>query len=394
MKNSRLSHLFKLVFCTMTLSAFAQEQGKPERPNADELRILATSLQVLQDSLVTQVSRSELILAAVRGMIKEVDPSGGEFFNKQDWKEFREDYSYTSGSIGLELTEREGGLVIVSPIPGGPADMAGLRPNDVVRSIDGIAQTGKDLRKVVKLLRGDIGSSVELNVWRPSEETSYEVRLVRARVDFPSVVLTMATPDVAVLKITKIVESTLPSMAGKLVELSRMNSVKGLVLDLRRNSGGTVRESIGVAAMFLPDNAVIARSQSRNPENSLNYLAAPSFYTAKGASDPFRNVPANLRKLPLVVLVDEGTARGAEMIVAALKDNQRARIVGRKTFGRSSIQTVTPILDVAIKYTSAYWLTPYGVNIDKIGISPDRIANKVDGQAGLDEAIDELNKMF
>lgn len=385
----RLLRTLPLFIFSLTLGASAQE---PARADAEELLILGASIQVLQESFATPVSRSELLLAAVRGMVKEIDPSGGEFLGREDLRELRQGYS--GGSVGLEITERDGNVVIVAPISGSPAERAGLRPQDVVRAVDGTQLSGRDLRKVVRLLRGDVNSSVRVTVWRPSEAALMDVTLTRSRVSRPSVTLLRPSAGVAVLKISRIAENTLPELANRLADIETQDP-KGIVLDLRRNTGGTVRESIGVAALFLSPNDVVAYSQGRTPESNVVFRAAPQYYAPNGvSSDPFRNVSPVLRKLPLVVLVDEGTASGAEIIAGALRDHRRARIVGRKTFGRASIQTVAPIQDVAIKYTSAYWRTPAGDSLDRKGIVPDRLVREVDGQAGLDEAIDELAKMF
>jgi carboxyl-terminal processing protease len=197
------------------------------------------------------------------------------------------------------------------------------------------------------------------------------------------------SPEIVVLRITSFNDDTLRQIAGGLAAQWGKKRFKGLVLDLRRNPGGLLDVAIGVSSLFLPPKSLIAQTDGRSPESKVNYFADPKYY-ARG-TDPFATIPPEIRTLPLVVLVDEGTASGAEIVAAALRDHRRARIVGHKTFGRTSIATVMPLGgDRAVRFTTAYWFPPSHEMLDKVGITPDRIVEAFDFQREFDEAILEL----
>ncbi len=377
-----------VIACALSYVAIAQSQPQP-LPR-EELQSLAATYQLLRDSFVRPLSGEEIVQAALRGMLKELDPEGGQFFTKEDLADSQVPADYQGGAVGLEMIRLNGEVVVVSPTQGSPAEKAGIRPNDVVYAVEGIPMNG-NVANVSKMLRGPLNSIVLLTIRRPGEVTLRDFNVERKSVQGAYVHFSAPTPDIVVLRVTAFKSDTLMQIAGGLTARWGRQPYKGIVLDLRRNTGGLLDASIGMASLFLPPKSLVAEVKGRSPEASTIYYAEPEYYT-KGV-DPFATVPPEIRSLPLVVLVDEGTASGAEIVVAALRDHHRASVVGRKTFGRTSIQTYRTLgTDRAVKLTTAYWYPPSHEKLDKIGILPDRIVAMPDSQGELDAAIVELRK--
>lgn len=374
--------------CVLPCVAIAQ--NPPDSLPKEEVRLLVATYHLLRESFIKPLSGEEILQAALRGMVKDLDPEGGQFFMKDDLADMRDPPPYNDGAVGLEMSQRNGEVVVVSPIEGGPADRAGIRPNDVVSAVDGTPSNG-NLAKTVKMLRGQLDSTVVLSMRRPGESGSREFKIERKNVQAAIVRVSAITPDVAVLRVTAFRADTLGQIAGGLVAQWDRQRFKGVVLDLRRNPGGLFDVSIGLASLFLPAKSLVVDVRDRTPGTSKVYFAQPEYYT-KGL-DPLAVVPQDVRDLPLVVLVDEGTASGAEIVVAALRDHKRARIVGRKTFGRSSIQTYRPFgADHGIKFTTAYWYPPSQEKLDKVGVVPDRIVETPDFPHEMEVAVGELRR--
>lgn len=380
----------RIIAIAFAIFNVAIAQSQPAPMPKEELQALAVTYQLLRDSFVRPLSGEEVVQAALRGMLKELDPEGGQFFTKEDLADFQNSADYQGGAVGLEMIRLNGEVVVVSPIQGSPAEKAGIRPNDVVYAMDGIPMNG-NIAKVFKMLRGPLNSIVVLTIRRPGEVAPRDFAVEREKVPGAFVRFSAPAPDIVVLRVTAFGSDTLMQIAGGLTARWGRQHFKGIVLDLRRNTGGLLDASIGMASLFLPPKSLVAEVQGRTPEASTIYYAEPEYYS-KGV-DPFATVPPEIRSLALVVLVDEGTASGAEIVVAALRDHHRAHIVGRKTFGRTSIQTFRMLgIDRAVKLTTAYWYPPSHEKLDKVGIVPDRIVATPDFQGELDAAIVELRK--
>ncbi|MEF9388156.1 S41 family peptidase [Ralstonia solanacearum species complex bacterium KE056] len=379
-------------FCVSTIIlamlpsiVLAQAANRP-LPTA-ELRTLADVFGLLHSSYVKPLSGEELVLASIRGMVREVDPDGGEFVTKEEMAKMEQVPGVSDGSIGLEMTRRDNQIVVVSPIVGSPAEKAGVHPGDIIDVIDGVSVRG-ELKRAVQLLRGAIGSSATVSLHAPGD-SGREMRIVRQKLQAPFVRVSMATADVAVLKVTSFMSDTLASVASQLTQQWRKHPFKALVLDLRRNAGGHLNIAVGLSSLFLAPQSLVAQTEGRMSGVNVTYLAEPKSYGR--SSDVFSDVPQEIRQLPLVVLVDEGTSAGAELVVAALRDHKRARIVGRKTFGNTGIRAVQSINQSGVlTFTVANWYPPSHEQIDKIGITPDRVILAVDPQQEMDGALTEV----
>nr|WP_315845378.1 S41 family peptidase [uncultured Achromobacter sp.] len=372
-----------VVAATLCGPVQAQSSGGSQLP-IEELRLLATTYMAIKANSVKQVPDSKLIEAAIRGMIREIDPEAGAYLTKSQVDVLSRTAS--QAHIGLDVTLRQGEVVVVLPLSRSPAEKAGIRPRDAIESIDGTPVRG-DVQLTNELLRGPAGTRVTVGVRRAGQPLTFTVE--RNGFTPAKASLSMAESGIAVLSVRVLSEDTLASIAAALTEQWRQQPFRGLVLDLRRNPGGLLDTAVGLSSLFLPAGVVVAEAKGRTPEDNVVYKAEKASYT-KG-SDPLAQVPEAIRRLPLAVLVDEGTASGSEMVVAALKHYKRAKIIGRPTFGRSSIQMIQPFATgQAVKFTTSYWFTPSNTSVDKVGILPDVMIESLDPAVELNLAVAEL----
>lgn len=377
--------------CLWAVSAHAQEASVQPLPR-QELHTLAGVYGLMRDSFAQPVESSRLILAAIRGMVREIDPEGGEYMTEEQFQRWKAGPPPGTGSLGMELRHR-GDSLVLGLIQGGPADQAGLRTGDLLLSVDGQSTAGLTPTQAVHLVQGPVGSKVRVKIRRLWPVGEFEVEVARAVVSAPRPRFSRPVADVLVLHVPAVQATTLRDVALGLERQWAAQPFKGLVLDLRGSQGGLLDGCIGLAAAFLPPEAVIVRSTGRKAEANRTFLADPKDYARQG-NDPLAGLPAGVRQVPLMVLVDEATASGSEIIAAALKDHGRARLVGRPTFGRGSIQTVTPLGGSgALKYTSAYWQTPSGETIHQRGVQPALVIESRDAAMELEAAVTELARL-
>jgi carboxyl-terminal processing protease len=349
--------------------ALAQGKSSEPMPSA-QLQALAQVYDLLRHTLPDPAGGDKLVVGAIRGLVREADPEGGEYFTEEEFKLLRSGPSGGPAGIGVELVRR-GYSTVVMPLAGNAAEAAGLRVGDVLLAIDGKPVHEMGQQEAVNLLRGAAGSKVRLRLLREFAAQPVEVEIERQIVVRRSLSLTRADADVAVLTVHAFHDRLLEDLARQLREQWAQQPWRGLVLDLRGNMGGAVSTAIGLAALFLPERAVIAKMSGRQELSNQTFRAVASDYKV-GGQDPLKPVPAALRERPMVVLVDGGTAAAAEIVTAALKDHGRATVIGRTTFGRGSVQTVTPLHGHgAVKLTTAYWESPAGARIHKVGVPPD-----------------------
>lgn len=336
----------------------------------DQLQVLAASWTVLQDSLVTPPDPKGLIVSAVKGMLHAADPEAGEYLTADEFAAWKSPRRTDQAAIGVEIRAKDGRFLL-TPVEGSPATQAGVKFGDELHAIDGVHTRDMQHTEVFRRLSGPLGSKVTLTVFRESSLKVLEIPVERQAFLPPNPRVSRAAAGVVVLRISRFGADTLVQSVAELRQAWQAEPFKAVVLDLRGCPGGLLETSIGVAAIFLPENAVVAYARGAGKESNHTYYAAKAFYERRGRSDPLEDLPAAIRKLPLAVLVDGGTASGGEIVAAALQDHRRASVVGRTTYGRASIQTITPLSIGAMKYTSSYWTSPAGRNINGQGVTPD-----------------------
>ncbi|MDO5290619.1 MAG: S41 family peptidase [Pseudomonadota bacterium] len=338
----------------------------------EELQQLAAVFGMIKSDYVEPVDEKKLITDAISGMVSSLDPHS-QYFDKKTYKEFREGTSGRFVGVGIEITQEDGLIRVVSPIEGSPADRAGLKPGDLITRIDDTAVKGLSLNEAVKRMRGEPGTKVLLTIMRRDENRTFPVTITREEIRTQSVKGKVVEPGYAWLRLSQFQERTVDDFVAKLQDIyKREPNLKGLVLDLRNDPGGLLDAAVAVSAAFLPEGVTVVSTNGQIEESKSTYKAIPEDYMRRRGSDPLKQLPAALKTVPLVVLVNEGSASASEIVAGALQDHKRATIMGSQTFGKGSVQTVRPLgPDTALKITTARYYTPNGQSIQAKGIVPD-----------------------
>lgn len=338
-------------------AVFAGRQASSDVLPTEESLLFAEVIERVKQEYVDRVDDRELVEAAIRGMIADLDPHSA-YLDSAEFSDVRISTSGRYTGIGVELGVEGDALVIVAPVEGGPADRAGIRAGDVVLAVDQLAVSAADLDETVQRMRGAAGTRVALAVRRSGVEAPMIFELERGHVALQSVRAELLDGGDAYARITHFTDATPADLRHALHELRRASGgpLHGLVLDLRSNPGGVLEAAIEVADMFL-DGGLIVAAEGRIAESRFRASASPG---------------DALNGAPMTVLVNQGSASAAEIVAGALKDQRRAVLVGTRTFGKGSVQTIIPLSGGrAVKLTTARYYTPAGLSIHTRGISPD-----------------------
>lgn len=338
----------------------------------EEIQQLSAVFGLIKTDYVEQVDDRKLITDAISGMVSSLDPHS-QYFDKKSFKEFREGTTGRFVGVGIEITQEDGLIKIVSPIEGSPADRAGLKTNDLITKIDDTAVKGLSLNDAVKRMRGEPNTQVTLTILRRDESRSFPVTITREEIKTQSVKGKVIEPGYAWIRLSQFQERTVDDFVRKVEEVYKQDPrLKGLVLDLRNDPGGLLDAAVAVSAAFLPENVTVVSTNGQLAESKATFKASPEFYQRRGSGDPLKRLPAAIKTVPLVVLVNEGSASASEIVAGALQDHKRATVMGSQTFGKGSVQTVRPLgPDTGIKLTTARYYTPSGKSIQAKGIVPD-----------------------
>ncbi len=355
---------------TIQLQAIAR--GSVAQLPLEELQQLAAVFGMVKSDYVEPVDEKKLINDAIAGMVAGLDPHS-QYFDKKSFKEFREGTSGKFVGLGIEVGMEDGLVKVVSPIEGSPAFRAGLKSGDLITKIDDTLVKGLTLDQAVKKMRGEPNTKVTLSIFRKSETRSFPVTLVREEIRQQSVRAKLIEPGYAWLRVSIFQDRTVEDFARKLEELYKQDpNLKGIVLDLRNDPGGLLEGAVAISAAFLPTDAVVVTTNGQIADSKSSFKASPEFYLRRGGTDPLKRLPEALKKVPLVVLVNEGSASASEIVAGALQDHKRAIVMGAQTFGKGSVQTVRQLSpETALKITTARYYTPSGKSIQAKGIVPD-----------------------
>jgi carboxyl-terminal processing protease len=322
-----------------------------------DARMLADVLERVKHDYVNPVDDHQLLQAAIRGMVSSLDPYSA-YLDGEEYDEVKISSSGEYSGVGIEVSMEDDQVVVVSPFEGSPAAAAGIRSGDVIATIDGIPVNTTTLADTIGRMRGKEGTSVKIGIVREGSDEPLQFTLKRSRVQLRSVKAELLEPGMGYVRISQFSETTGDDLGAALKDLRKRNgaALKGLVLDLRNNPGGVLEAAVSVSDAFL-DAGVIVTAKGRTPESKFEMDATPG---------------DALNGAPIVVLINGGSASAAEIVAGALKDNRRAKLMGRTTFGKGSVQTVIPLSgDRAIKLTTSLYYTPSGISINHRGIAPD-----------------------
>jgi carboxyl-terminal processing protease len=345
----------------------------------EELQQLAAVFGMIKTDYVEPVDEHKLISDAISGMVSGLDPHS-QYFDKKSFKEFRESTSGRFVGVGIEISQEDGLVKVVSPIEGSPAYRAGLKPNDLITKIDDTVVKGLSLNDAVKRMRGEANTKVTLTIYRKDENRSFPVTITREEIKTQSVRGKVMEPGYAWIRLSQFQERTVDDFVRKVDEIYKQDPhLKGIVLDLRNDPGGLLDAAVAISAAFLPENVTVVSTNGQLAESKFVYKAAPEYYQRRAGSDPLRRLPAALKTVPLVVLVNEGSASASEIVAGALQDHHRGTILGSQTFGKGSVQTVRPLgPDTGLKLTTARYYTPSGRSIQAKGIVPDVMVDETE----------------
>ena len=336
-----------------------QALASAQAPNVKTYKMLelfGDVLDTVERQYVTEVDDQKLIEAAIDGMLTSLDPHSG-YLNPDSFDDMRDQTRGEYGGLGLEVTSEEGVVKVISPMDGTPAFKAGVKPGDFITAVNGESVLGLSVNEAVKQMRGKPGEAVTLTIAREKSDP-FDVKIVREVIKPKSATAKMEG-DYGYLRVSGFNEKTTDEAEAALADLKAKNpKMKGLVLDLRNNPGGLLDQAVGISDMFLEGGEIVSQ-RGRDPRDIERYNARAGDVTGG---------------LPMVVLVNSGSASAAEIVAGALQDRKRAEVVGLTTFGKGSVQTVIPLrggMDGALKLTTARYYTPAGRSIQKTGIEPD-----------------------
>ncbi len=359
-----------------TLQLQAAARGTESPLPLEELQQFAAVYGLIKADYFEPVAGRKLVHDAISGMVNSLDPHS-EYLDAKNYKAFRESTSGKFVGVGIEISAEDGLVKVVSPIEGSPAAHAGIEAGDLITRIDGTPVKGLSLDQAVKRMRGKPGTQVTLTLLRKSQNRTLTVTVTRAEIHVRSVRGKLVQPGYAWLRISQFQSDTLPDFVHKVDQVYKQDpSLKGIVLDLRNNPGGLLESAVGVASVFLPVNATIVSTRGQIPEANVSYHNTPSDYSREPGVNPLSSLPAAVKKVPLVVLVNGGSASASEIVTGALQDYGRAKVMGTQTFGKGSVQTVLPLgPDTALKLTTARYYTPNGESIQARGIKPNYVVD-------------------
>jgi len=352
-------------------AAFAQEPSEPPEDSPyEQMQVLAHAMQLIRQDYVdeSKVSYKDLSYEAMRGMLSSLDPHS-QFMEPKGFKSMQEDTKSEFGGLGVVVSQKKGILTVISPMEDSPGFDAGILPGDQILKINGETTEDLTLQKAVEKLRGEVGGKVTLTICRPATKEIKDYELTRAIIKVSSVKDAHILPSrggarIGYVRITQFNEPTAAELAKALDKLEKLG-MDALVLDLRYNPGGLINSAVDVAGQFLPENTMVVFTRGRTPAREYRTQA--------------RNGPQ--RKYPLAVLVNYASASGSEIVAGALKDLNRALLVGETTFGKGSVQSVIALPDgSAVRLTTAKYFTPGKNLIHEHGVSPHIKASLTDDE--------------
>lgn len=379
MSKFRSATFVSISFClgiasTYGLQAWADKGPSTTVPIA-EVQQFAKSFNAIKSFYVDDVEDKDLMLNAVKGMVSGLDPHS-EFLDEKGYKNMTESTQGSFGGLGIEVTKDTAGVLVVSPIDETPAARAGIRSGDIITKINGITTDDQSLDASVKLMRGEPNTQIELTVARKGINKPLTFKLTRAIIKVQSVKMKKLTGGIGYIRISQFQERTGADLVAKVNELAKDQSLKGLVLDLRNDPGGVLQAAIAVAGAFLPDESDIVSTKGRTKDSNYTYRVTPEdYFLSEDNPDVLKHLTPQAKKVPLVVLINSASASASEIVAGALQDYHRATLLGNRSFGKGSVQTILPMRTgekiVGVKLTTARYYTPSGRSIQAKGIEPD-----------------------
>jgi carboxyl-terminal processing protease len=359
----------------LTLNYSAVAQREPEPLPIEDLRAFSEIFGKIKSDYVEPVADKKLITEAINGMLSGLDPHSA-YLDDEAFKELQVGTQGEFGGLGIEVGMEDGFVKVVSPIEDTPAFKAGVKSGDLVIKLDDTPVKGMTLNDAVKKMRGKPGTDIVLTIVRKGEAKPLTLTLTRAVIKIKSVKYKLVEPNYGYIRITQFQEHSGENLVSAINDLQDQNKggLKGLVLDLRNDPGGLLNTAVSVSGAFLKSGDLVVYTDGRTEDAKMRLTNSRENYLRPGESDYLKNLPAWTKTVPMVVLVNGGSASASEIVAGALQDHKRAVILGTQTFGKGSVQTILPLNNgTAIKLTTARYYTPGGRSIQAKGIVPDII---------------------
>ncbi|MBE7527616.1 S41 family peptidase [Nitrosomonas sp.] len=375
------------IMVSLNFSAIADKEIKEELQTLpiEELRTFSQVFGRIKSDYVEPVEDKKLITEAINGMLVGLDPHSA-FLDSEEYKELQIGTQGEFGGLGIQVTMEDGLVKVISPIEDTPAFHAGIKTGDLIIKIDDTAVKGMTLNDAIKRMRGKPDTPITLTVVREGEAEPLTFTLVRAVIKIDSVKSKLVEPGYAYIRITQFQERTGENLAEAITKLYSESKVpmKGLVLDLRNDPGGLLNSAVAVSAAFLPNNALVVYTEGRTSDAKMQLRANAEYYLRGSSRDFLANLPQSIKTIPMVTLVNGGSASASEIVAGALQDHKRSIVMGSQTFGKGSVQTILPLSNnTAIKLTTARYFTPNGQSIQAKGITPDILDEETDNNSRL-----------
>src|SRR5712672_1010992 len=340
----------------------------------EEIRAFTEVFNTIKTNYVEPVEDKKLMTEAINGMLTGLDPHSA-YLDAEAFKELQVSTQGQFGGLGIEVGMEDGFVKVISPIEDTPAFRAGIKPGDLIVKLDETPVKGMSLNDAVKKMRGKPNTNITLTISRKGESAPVVVTLTRAEIRVQSVKSKMIEPGYAWVRVAQFQEQTPETLVKHIDRLFKQGPVKGLVLDLRNDPGGLLHGAVAVSATFLPVKSLVVSTDGRAEDAKRKFFANPEDYSrGSRGEDILKALPAAVRTVPMVVLVNGGSASASEIVAGALQDHKRAIVIGTQTFGKGSVQTIMPLgNNTAIKLTTARYFTPGGRSIQALGVTPDLI---------------------
>ena len=364
------------VLISLNFSAVAQKNSSPLP--VEDLRAFTEVFGRIKADYVEPVDDKKLITEAINGMLTGLDPHSA-YLDAEAFRELQVGTQGEFGGLGIEVGMEDGFVKVISPIEDTPAYRAGLKPGDLIIKLDDSNVKGMTLNDAVKRMRGKPNTDITLTIIRKGEPKPRVITLTRSIIQIQSVKSKMIEPGYAYVRVTQFQEHTPEKMAAALEKMFKDNQgpMKGLVLDLRNDPGGLLNAAVAISAAFLPQNALVVYTDGRTEDSRMRLYASGEYYLRGSRDDFLKKLPPAVKTVPMVVLVNAGSASASEIVAGALQDHKRAIIMGTQTFGKGSVQTILPLgNNTAIKLTTARYYTPNGRSIQAKGITPDIVVEE------------------
>ena len=357
------------VLISLNFQAIADRATRAPLP-IEELRAFTEVVDAIKKNYVEPVEDKKLFTEAINGMLTGLDPHSA-YLDQEAFKELQVGTQGQFGGLGIEVGMEDGFVKVISPIEDTPAFKAGVKPNDLIVKLDDTPVKGMTLNDAVKRMRGKPNTQITLTITRKGETAPIIVTLTRAIIKVQSITSKMVEPGYAWVRVRAFQEGTPESLVKHINDLFKQGQVKGLVLDLRNDPGGLLHGAVAVSAAFLQPKSLVVSTDGRAEDSKKKYYASPDDY-ARRSEDVLKSLPQAIKTVPMVVLVNGGSASASEIVAGALQDQKRAVVIGTQTFGKGSVQTIMPLgNNTAIKLTTARYYTPNGRSIQALGITPD-----------------------